>query len=291
MWKQKNKCIPLRLMDAKITLLLIIANAIISILGFSNQTFLERYLFNVGDIQRKKQYERLLTSGFLHVDFMHLTFNMFTLYFFGSFLETRIQLPAYQYIIIYFASLLAGNILAYFLNKNKPNYSAVGASGAVSGILFATIAMKPDLTLGIFFIIPMPAWLYGIGFILFSIYGIKNKSGNIGHEAHLGGALLGVLSMVAFYPELLERNYWVILGTTIPAILFLFISFKYPHLLQFSFKNKWKRKTEIELDDEYLNRRQNEKDELNRILEKINSDGFHSLNDQEKEFLKSISNK
>ncbi len=273
-------------MEAKVTLLIILTNAIISIIGFNKPNFLYKYMFRVGDVLYKKEYIRIISSGFLHVDFMHLTFNMFTLYFFGSFLELRVGLPIYQYVLLYFVCLIGGNLLALILNKNKANYAAVGASGAVTGVLFATIAYQPNLTLGIFFIIPMPAWVYGIAFILFSIYGINKKSGNIGHEAHLGGAIMGTLAMIAIYPSLLEKNLWVILGIIIPTILFLVIAFKFPHLLQFSFKKKV-RVNEMELDENFATDKKFNEDKMNRILEKIHDYGIDSLTEEEQKFLRS----
>lgn len=273
-------------MEAKVTLLIIIVNAIISIIGFSNSTFLYKYMFRVGDVIYRKEYIRILSSGFLHVDFMHLTFNMFTLYFFGSFLELKVGLPIYQYLLIYFVCLIGGNVLALLLNKNKSNYAAVGASGAVTGVLFATIAYQPNLMLGIFFIIPMPAWIYGIAFILFSIYGINKKSGNIGHEAHLGGALMGTISMLIIYPNLLARNLWVVLAIIIPTILFLFIAVKYPHLLQFNFKKNFSR-NEKQLDENFAEEKKVSEEKLNKILEKIHDYGIDSLTEEEQQFLRS----
>lgn len=272
-------------MEAKITLLIIISNVIFSLIGFNNSNFLHKYMFRVQEVLKNKEYIRLLSAGFLHVDFMHLTFNMFTLYFFGSFLETRVNLPIYSYLAIYFICLVGGNLLALLLNKNKGNYAAVGASGAVTGILFATIAYKPDLTLGIFFIIPMPAWLYGIGFILFSIYGIKKQSGNIGHEAHLGGAIMGILSMIAIEPSLFMRNYILILSLLVPAIVFLILSVKYPHLLQFKFKNSFRKTKDIDI--QYMDERKMNEEKLNRILEKIHNYGIDSLSKEESDFLRS----
>lgn len=272
-------------MEAKVTLLIILANAIFSIIGFNNPNFLYKYMFRVGDVLYKKEFIRILSSGFLHVDFMHLTFNMLTLYFFGSFLEINVGLPIYQYLLLYFACLIGGNLLALILNKNKANYAAVGASGAVTGVLFATIVYQPNLTLGIFFIIPMPAWVYGVAFILFSIYGINKKSGNIGHEAHLGGAIMGTLAMLAIYPNLLEKNIWVILGIIIPTISFLIIAFKFPHLLQFNFRKKT-RMNEFELDENYAKEKKWNEDEMNRILEKIHDYGIDSLTEEEQRFLR-----
>ncbi|MBL0913458.1 MAG: rhomboid family intramembrane serine protease [Bacteroidia bacterium] len=267
-------------MNINITLLIILANVIVSLIGFRNTQFMERYLFRTGSILKRKQYDRLLTSGFLHVNFMHLFFNMFTLFFFGSFLEKGSPLPGYMYLVIYFASLLLGNLLALVLNKNNDNYSAVGASGAVSGVLFATIALSPSTKLYLFFALGMPAWIYGVGYMLYTIYGIRSRAGNIGHEAHLGGALAGILIMVAYQPALLRMHPWVILGMTVPALVFLFIAIRYPHWLTFGFL-KANSKENYTLDDRYNDRRMAEQEEIDRILDKIGKSGMQSLTDKE----------
>jgi len=267
-------------MNINITILIIVANVIVSLVGFRNTKFMDRYLFRVGSILKLKQYDRLLTSGFLHVNFLHLFFNMFTLFFFGSFLEQGSPLPGYMYLLIYFASLLLGNLLALVLNKNNDGYSAVGASGAVSGVLFATIALSPSTKLYLFFALGVPAWIYGIGYMLYTIYGIRNKAGNIGHEAHLGGALAGILIMVAYQPALLKLHPWVILGMTVPALVFLFIAIRYPHWLLFGFL-KPRSERNYTLDDRYNDRKVAEQEEIDRILDKIGKTGMQSLTDKE----------
>ncbi len=267
-------------MNINITLLIILANVIVSLIGFRNTQFMDRYLLRVGSVLKLKQYDRLLTSGFLHVNFMHLFFNMFTLFFFGSFLEKGSPLPGYMYLVIYFASLLLGNLLALVLNKNNDDYSAVGASGAVSGVLFATIALSPSTKLYLFFALGVPAWIYGVGYMLYTIYGIRSRAGNIGHEAHLGGALAGILIMVAYQPALLQMHPWVILGMTVPALVFLVIAIRYPHWLMFGFLNAGK-KQNFTLDDRYNDRRVAEQEEIDRILDKIGKSGMQSLTDKE----------
>src|SRR5690606_25191030 len=150
------------------TIAILAANILVSIRGFNDIGFFERYKFNIGGIQAG-QKERMLTSGFLHVDISHLFFNMFTLYCFAN-------------VVI---SWVGGSLLALFFHRNEPHYSAVGASGAVTGILYAAILLNPDMRLGIMFIpIPLPAYVLGIAYLLYSIYGMKSRLGNIGHTAH-----------------------------------------------------------------------------------------------------------
>ena len=113
---------------------------------------------------------------------------MFTLFFFADVVITWFG-PG-KFVIIYLISLLAGSLLALFFHKDEPYYSAVGASGAVTGILYSAILLHPNMQLGIMFIpIPLPAYVLGIGYLLYSIYGMKSRVGNIGHSAHFGGAI------------------------------------------------------------------------------------------------------
>ncbi|SHI74893.1 Rhomboid family protein [Arenibacter nanhaiticus] len=199
------------------TMAIMAANVLASFKGFKDQSFFERYKFGVGAIQAG-QKDRMITSGFLHVDLSHLFFNMFTLYFFADVVIGWLG-PA-KFGIIYFISLVAGSILALFFHKKEPFYSAVGASGAVTGILYAAILLQPDMRLGIMFIpIPLPAYVLGILYLFYSIYGMKNRLGNIGHTAHFGGAIGGYLTTLLFKPELLLTDTWMVLLLAIPIII------------------------------------------------------------------------
>ena len=176
--------------------IILIINISSSIVGFRDRRFFESYSFEINKI-RKGEYYRLLTSGFLHVNTPHLIFNMVTLYFFVSFVTY--SLGALSFLILYFASLIIGNLLTLVIHFNQPNYSAVGASGAVTGILFSSLLLFPSIELMIFFIpIPIPGYIFGIGYILYTIYGIGAQNDNIGHSAHFGGAVGGVI-LTLFY--------------------------------------------------------------------------------------------
>ncbi|AZQ58046.1 rhomboid family intramembrane serine protease [Maribacter sp. MJ134] len=202
------------------TIAVIAANILVSLKGFNDSHFFDRYKFGIGAI-RAGQKERMLTSGFLHVDIAHLFFNMFTLYFFADVVIAWFG-PA-KFIIIYFISLLAGSLLALFFHKDEPYYSAVGASGAVTGILYAAILLQPNDSLGIMFIpIPIPAYILGIGYLLYSIYGMKSRIGNVGHTAHFGGAIGGYVTTLLFMPSLLQSDTVMVLLLAVPIVL-LFI--------------------------------------------------------------------
>jgi len=199
------------------TIVIIAANVLVSLKGFNDTTFFERYKFGIGPIQAG-QKERMLTSGFLHVDFAHLFFNLFTLYFFADVVINGFG-PA-KFLIIYFISLLAGSLLALFFHKDEPYYSAVGASGAVTGVLYAAILLQPDMDLFLMFIpIPIPAYVVGIGYLLYSIYGMKSRLGNIGHTAHFGGAIGGYLTTLLFMPDLVVTETLMVVLLAIPIII------------------------------------------------------------------------
>lgn len=188
------------ILDAPVTLTLIFANIAISLWAFyGNPIYFERFAEWPYQIVHNKRYYQIITSAFLHANFMHLFFNMFALFTFGSYLELFFveNFGSFEgslyFFLIYFISLLFGSILTVIFHYNNPQYVAVGASGAVSGIVFSYIIFFPKSMLYVFFI-PMPAYLFAFLWIAFSIYGMKSKLGNIGHEAHLGGALGGVIA-------------------------------------------------------------------------------------------------
>ena len=199
-----------------VAILLIILNIYFSYKGFNDINFFNKYKFNPSYIKRGERI-RYLSSGFLHVDTTHLIVNMFTFYFFAD--SVIYRMGEMNFLIIYFASLIFGNILTYRLNKNKLNYNAVGASGAVMGIVYASILLNPSMTL-FFFIIPMPGYLFGIGYLFYSIYSMKKRNDNIGHEAHLGGAIAGFFATLLISPILLINNMFTVAVLLIPIVYF-----------------------------------------------------------------------
>ncbi|ARV08672.1 rhomboid family intramembrane serine protease [Winogradskyella sp. PC-19] len=206
-----------------VTIAIIAANVIISLKGFDDRSFFERYKFNVGSIKRGEQI-RMFSSGFLHADTTHLFMNMFTLYFFADVVVNG--LGNVNFIVIYLASLIFGNLLSLYFHKDEYWYSAIGASGAVTGILYSAILLDQDMSLFMFFVpIPIPGYIFGIGYLLYSIYGMKNRIGNIGHDAHFGGAIGGYLITLVLKPSLLETNLGYVGLLAVPIII-LFIMHK-----------------------------------------------------------------
>ena len=201
---------------------IIIANVLISYKGFNDLSFFRKYEFHVGSIRSGEQI-RMLSSGFLHVDMMHLGFNMLTLWFFAP--DVINYLGTFSFVLIYFGSLIFGNLLTMLFHKNDYSYRAVGASGAVTGILYSAILLFPDKTLGLYFVFPIPAYLFGILYLLYSIYGMRAKNDNIGHTAHFGGAVGGYLITLIKEPSLIMDHSLMTILLAIP-ILVLFVMAK-----------------------------------------------------------------
>ncbi len=200
-----------------VTIAIILANILASMKGFSDFSFFEKYKFNIGGIRRGEQI-RMLSSGFLHIDNMHLFFNMFTLYFFAD--EVIDYLGQVSFLIIYFGSLVMGNLLTLYFHKEEYHYSAVGASGAVTGVLYSAILLHPEMKLYLFFVpIPIPGYVFGIAYLLYSIYGMKNRVGNIGHDAHFGGAIGGYVLTLLLASWVFEEQPLMVALLAIPIFI------------------------------------------------------------------------
>lgn len=201
---------------------IIIANIIISYKGFKDINFFRKNDFHVGSIQMGERH-RMFTSGFLHVDVTHLLFNMLTFYFFAPIVMRT--MGEISFVFIYVASLFFGNFLTMYFHKYDFNYRAVGASGAVMGVVYSSILFYPEAKLYLFFALPIPAYLFGIGYLFYSIYGMKSQNSNIGHTAHLGGAVAGFILSIVLYPELLVAHTSTVLLLLLP-IVYLFYTLK-----------------------------------------------------------------
>lgn len=203
-------------------ILLIGVNVLVSYKGFNDRAFFSKYMFQIGRIQQGENI-RMISSAFLHADVTHLIFNMLTLYIFAPIVINYFN--PIVFLIIYFLSLLAGNFFTLNQHKNEPNYSAIGASGAVTGIVYGSIVIYPEMSLYLFFIpIPIPAYIFAIGYILYSLYGMRKQLGMIGHSAHIGGAVGGLIATILFDFNLILTNYLFIFLMLVPLIFYFMIS-------------------------------------------------------------------
>lgn len=200
---------------------IIVVTALISYKGFNDVLFFRKYQFHIGSIRAGQQY-RMITSAFLHGDATHLIFNMLTLYFFAG--PVIGNLSALDFLLIYFVSLLAGNLLTLYFHKNDFSYSAIGASGAVMGVLYSAILFNPNNDIYLYFAVPIPAYIFGIAYLLYSIYGMRAKRDNIGHTAHFGGAMAGYLMTLLYVPQMLVYNTFMVILLAVPIIILFFLA-------------------------------------------------------------------
>ncbi len=198
---------------------IIAAVSLVSLAGFASERLYQGLIFSVERILRRKEFYRVLTSQFLHADMFHLAFNMISFYAFARGIESAFGF--HIVIVIFFGSAVAGDILALALKRNHPGYRAVGASGGVSGIIFASIFLLPGGSVIVFPLpVPIPAWVYALLFILATVYGIGRGGGDIGHEAHLGGALAGLCVTGLLFPAAVISQPLLLAGVTVPVLIF-----------------------------------------------------------------------
>jgi membrane associated rhomboid family serine protease len=194
----------------------------VSFLGFRDPAFRAKYIFWPEAILAWNQHYRLVTSAFLHLNGYHLVANMVSLYFFGPRIEAVCGHA--QFLAIYFVAVIGGDLLALYVHRYH-DYRALGASGGVSGIIFAYILLFPGGTINIHFIIPVPSWLFAIVFLAGSFCAMQRGMNNVGHDAHLGGALVGLFMAASFHPDAIRHSPWWFGGITVLTILlFLYMA-------------------------------------------------------------------
>lgn len=193
-------------MDISITVMLIILTALTSFNGINNATFLERWMFIPYKIKHDKEWYRFISSGFIHKDYMHLLFNMFTFYFFGGVVE---QILAYKFglviggivfVLFYLMGIVISSIPTYLKNQDNSYYRALGASGGTAATVFASIIILPLSDICLFGILCLPGFLLGILFLLYSYFKGKNQDDAINHDAHLYGAIFGIVFILIVSP-------------------------------------------------------------------------------------------
>lgn len=195
-----------------ITTILIVITSIVSYMAFTNEHLMQRFIFYPPAIQSKQWY-RFITYGFLHADLSHLIFNMLALYLFGSEIEKvfaevfGVEMGAVLYLLLYFTSLAVSIVPTWINEKNNPYYRSLGASGAVSSVVFAYILVYPMNFMGLMFIpIMLPAFIFGVIYIVASAYLDKKQAGNINHSAHIAGGVYGVVFMSVVFQLVANIN-------------------------------------------------------------------------------------
>jgi membrane associated rhomboid family serine protease len=190
-----------------ITLTIIIITSLITLAGFKNGKVVDELIFWPPAISKQYQYYRFITCGLIHADYIHLIFNMLTLYFFGTIMEAHYQgelgLQKYYYLALYIGALIVSNIPTYLKHRNDEEYRSLGASGAVSAVLFAFILLRPWQQI-IVMVIPVPAIIYGGLFLFYSAYMSRKGGDHVNHDAHFYGALFGVLFTIAIRPDVID---------------------------------------------------------------------------------------
>lgn len=185
------------------TITLVIITALLSIAAFNDTRLSERLILWPARMQRAKEYYRLLTSGFIHADWMHLAFNMFTLFFMGQFVEQAFimyGLTPWLYVLMYLAGIVVASLPSFYKHRDNPYYRSLGASGGVASVLFASVYFAPWTTIRIFFI-PMPNILFAVLYLIYSAYMSRRSSDRINHDAHFWGAVWGFVFTLAIEPS------------------------------------------------------------------------------------------
>ncbi|MES2286315.1 MAG: rhomboid family intramembrane serine protease [Bacteroidota bacterium] len=195
-----------------ITIIIIAITVLVSIISMDNHSLKNKLMFNAYMIHKRKEWYRFFSNGLIHADWMHLAFNMFSLYIFGGNVEQMYRdndvfgaKGILFFVLLYVGGLVMSSLYSYEKHKNDIYYNALGASGAVSAVIFAFIILAPTQKLMLLILpIPIPAYLFGLIFLGIEYYMAKRGQGNIGHDAHFWGAVFGIAFTLILKPSLLQ---------------------------------------------------------------------------------------
>jgi membrane associated rhomboid family serine protease len=270
-----------------IALGLILLTTICTAYGIHYPKYLQQFGFQVGPIVDQHDHKRLLTSGFLHANWLHFTLNMVVLYFFAS--QLGKIYAASEILVIYIGSVLAGNALCLAIKRTDKDYGMVGANGGVCGFIFASIAALPELSFSIFTLsVTIPTWTVGVTYFLLTLLGTLSRNNTMSHETHLGGGIAGMVIALTIYPEALMINNIAIGIIIIPTSVFLTLLFN---------KNDFSKQVHEPAtiyDSVTVNyskpttTRHSQEHEINQLLEKIFHNGIDSLSKRERIKLDSL---
>ena len=190
-----------------ITLIILISTALVSVLAFGNRILFDKLMFYPYTIKRNGEHHRFFTHAFIHGDWIHLLMNMYVLYVFGSVVESTFTLifahPGFYFLALYIGGILFSSVYSFLKHRDNVAYSAIGASGAVSSLVFAFIVMYPSAGMMIFPLpIQIPSWIFGGLYLVFSWYMARRNDSRIGHDAHFFGAVFGVLFIFIMKPQI-----------------------------------------------------------------------------------------
>lgn len=193
-------------MSLSITIIIIAVTVLVSLAAFNNSELFAKCLMNPFMIFKKGEYWRLLTSGFIHGSYIHLGFNMFTFYFFGRVVEQVFAqlmggMGYIVYVLFYLSAILVSDLPTAWKKRGQINYNSLGASGAVSAMVFASILYFPLNDICLYGLLCLPGFILGVVYVIYSYFSSKNSQDNINHEAHLFGAIYGVVFAIAIYPQ------------------------------------------------------------------------------------------
>ena len=193
-----------------LTLPIILVTSIISILTFNRSDLMARYQFNAYMIKHRNQWYRFITHAFLHADWMHLIVNMLVLYSFGQFVEMNLavhfgDISPILYLMLYFGAVIISSITTFQKHKDDHWYNAVGASGAVSAVIFSSVIFNPFMYILLYGILPLPAILWAALYVAYSMYMGNRQSDNINHDAHLWGGFFGMVFTLILSPTIAQQ--------------------------------------------------------------------------------------
>lgn len=270
-----------------IGIVILLLTAAASYQGFRHSWYMDRYAFHTDSILINKEYGRLISSGFLHGGWVHFGFNMAALMAFSWSLELALGIP--KFLLLYMGSMLGGSLLSLFIHRNHGDYRAVGASGAISGIVAASIVLFPDIQIGLI-LLPyyIDGWLFGLLFVVISIIGMKFQEDNIGHDAHLGGTLTGVAIAAILEPQALKETWWMVLIMIVPAALFLILIVRNPNVMLI--RDYWGERPRLRTPSQKSSQPFDQQ-ELDQLLNKISEKRIGSLSNWEKKRLDELRKK
>ena len=200
-------------MDLSVTVLLIIANVLISLAAWKDRSLRDKLIHNPYRANKNKEYHRLITSGFIHADYMHLLFNMYALYLFGGVVEEYFAYffgakSTIAFLGLYLVGIVVANLPDFIKQKDNIAFNSLGASGGVSAVVFCSVILNPLMELIIFPIpLPMPGYIFAVVYVAYSIYMEKRQMDNVNHMAHLWGAIWGVLFIFMTESSTISRFY------------------------------------------------------------------------------------